>query len=69
MLRTCCKNRHLMAWAVTDGFLVQVWWNTPTIPTISNLRQEKFEFKLVLGNKSCLGGLAWRVGSEQEADP
>lgn len=53
-----------MAWAVTDGFLVQLWWNTPTIPTVSNLRQEKFEFKLVLGNKSCLGGLAWRVGSE-----
>lgn len=50
-----------MAWTVTDGFLVQVWWSTPTIPTVSNLRRENFEFKLVLGDKSCLGGLAWTV--------
>lgn len=68
MLRTCCRNRHLRAWTVTGGFLVQVWWSTPTIPTVTNLRQN-FEFKLVLGDKSCLGSLAWRVGSEQEPGP
>lgn len=69
MLRTCCRNRHLRAWTVADGFLVQTWWSTPTIPTVSNLRQENFEFKLVLGDKSCLGDLAWRVVSEQEPGP